>query len=84
MVERRDRARRIIRTFAQLTRFEKAGILSGALVIPGIQCPVCGKVVWQGGRRRNGAVYCTNACRQAAYRRRQTSARRPGGRDGQP
>lgn len=76
MIERYDRRRHIIRSFAQLTYFEKAGIVSGALAIPGIQCPVCGKVVWQGVRRRANAVYCGNACRQEAYRLRR--------HDGQP
>ena len=40
------------------------------LIIEGIQCPICAKVIWQGVRRRRDAVYCSNHCRQAAYRQR--------------
>jgi hypothetical protein len=70
MVDRYDRGRRIVHTFAELTRAEKAGIASGAMLIPGIQCPVCRRVVWQGVRRRSDAVYCSVACKSKAARRR--------------
>jgi hypothetical protein len=33
MVDRYDRSRRIIHTFAELTRVEKAGVASGALIM---------------------------------------------------
>jgi hypothetical protein len=61
MVDRYDRGRQIIHTFAELTRVEKAGVASGALILPGIQCPVCRRVVWQGVRRRSDAVYSSAA-----------------------
>lgn len=70
LLDHYTRGRRIIRTFAQLTRIEKAGIVSGYLTLPGIQCPVCGKVVWQGVRRRTDAVYCSPACKGKAARDR--------------
>lgn len=69
-LDRRDRERQVIRTFAELTRIEKAGIASGYWVIPGVQCPLCGTVIWRGVRRRGDAVYCSAKCRQAAYRLR--------------
>lgn len=69
-LRKRRRQTQVIALFAQLTRVEKAGIVTGCLQLPGIQCPVCGQVVWQGVRRRADAIYCSNACRQAAHRNR--------------
>lgn len=70
LLTRAGRMRDVIGDFAQLTRLEKVGIVTGALIIAGVQCPECGNVVWQGVRRRRDAVYCSSRCRQAAYRRR--------------
>lgn len=74
LLDRRVRGRNVIHTFARLTRGEKAGIVNGYLIVPGIQCPVCGQVIWQGVRHRTDAVYCSARCRQAAYRRRKHDA----------
>jgi len=38
-----------------------------------ISCPICGRSVRRSGRRR----YCTDACRQAAWRRRTAAAPQP-------
>ncbi len=70
--ERRARRLAVIHLFGQLTRAEKAGIITRSVMLSGVQCPVCGKVVWQGVRRRTDAVYCSNACKcKAARGRRQ-------------
>ena len=74
LLNRTVRAREVIATFSQLNRLEKAGIVTGCLIIEGIQCPVCAKVVWQGVRRRRDARYCSNRCRQAAHRERRHDA----------
>ncbi|MFV8176955.1 hypothetical protein [Mycolicibacterium peregrinum] len=70
LLKRTARAREVIASFGQLNRLEKAGIVTGYLIIEGIQCPICAKVVWQGVRRRRDAVYCSDHCRQTAYRQR--------------
>lgn len=70
MVDRYDRGRRIVHSFAELTRAEKAGIASGTMIIPRLQCPICHRVVWQGVRRRADAVYCSTACKSKAARQR--------------
>ena len=38
-----------------------------------IICPVCGTTAWRTGRRR----YCSDACRQTAWRRRSTPHANP-------
>ncbi len=73
-LDHRDRQQQVIRTFAELTRIEKAGIASGDWIIPGLQCPVCGTVLWRSVRRRGDAIYCSAKCRQAAYRLRKHRA----------
>lgn len=74
MLNQLERRRHVILTFGELTRAEEVGVVRGSLAIAGIQCPVCGTVVWQGVRRREDAVYCSNECRQAAYRLRKHDA----------
>ncbi|MEU4588193.1 hypothetical protein AB0F92_40125 [Kitasatospora aureofaciens] len=36
-----------------------------------VRCPACGHRFARGHGHRRGAVYCSSACRQAAYRGRQ-------------
>lgn len=40
-------------------------------------CPSCRQVIWD---KRAGAIYCSNSCRQRAYRKRKGANVRPRGR----
>ena len=43
------------------------------LIIGAHGCPVCGAVVYHVHRAGRGRIYCTNACRQRAYRWRRAN-----------
>jgi hypothetical protein len=48
----------------------REGVLSADYLPTELHCPICRQVLYQGVRRRADAVYCSQACRSAAYRRR--------------
>jgi hypothetical protein len=45
-------------------------VRTAAEFIAKVRCPVCGTVTWPGVRRRRDARYCSNRCRQRAWRER--------------